>query len=558
MKKNIQLFGIFLVFLSVISLSVLISCGGDFTDPFAITPLHEHQLDRSKWIGLSKFHLYYWPERGSGYDEIGFHPRESDWILARHMGFNIFRVAVDYRFIYSPTTGTSTGTFDPHTHDHLGNPVSYVGYLDKMVEYGIKYGIVTNIDLHHAPGFSQADLDDNLQLWANSDGTLPANSGIPHFIAVWDFIAKRYAHVPDEYLHFNLVNEPPQGIFNGNSARAVANRKILSDTIKAIRAVPGNENRLIVLDCNQRYPFNIDQLDLDGKDHELMLSPHCYFPWSFTHEGMNNTTAFPAGFAFKSSGLVWPIRNYFNGFLYGPGKSQELFNKINTFAVFENPDGFNAGTVTLRVVRQSQANTVRIRVDGNLIDATLSIPVVPGLVSQSFTFNGTPIPQGATKVELFVSSGDWLNMDQYTISGVNINCTNIDWGYLPGPHIDVKNDHWTDAQFIRNTMFPSPEWDDLVANNRVRIGEMSSLTQTASGATQRANLLGDYVDAFQGMPMIFWEFKGGAMCIFNLDQNVVFTHPIEITFGEGQRITYYYDKKWYDKIAHRLDLPENK
>jgi aryl-phospho-beta-D-glucosidase BglC (GH1 family) len=531
MKKNFVCLMALSLLVAVMAFNSL-SCKRDFTE---VDELPDYQIptDPSQWRGLQKLAFYTIHEIGSGYDEIGLEIRESDFALMRQMGFNYLRMPMDYRFFYN----LETETFGDY------NNVDYIARLDKVMEYGKKYSVHIELCLWTAPGWSQGS-GDKLTLFGTP------STGLPHFIKVWEFFAERYKDLSNDYIDFNLVNEPELAdVLNNQGVINPACIKVYEDTINAIRAI--TPDRMIVLDTNNRQPLDLTKLtltdygELAKPTDNILQSPHCYFPWSVTHEGMNNKSQFPVSFTNRQ--ITWPITNYFNGFIYGPTRNNQMFGKNPVAAVFNHPTGFSQGTAELKFAAVSPPITLAIACDG-VEKATLNISNTD---TRSFAANC--IPAGTKKVEIYAPSGDWVQVDKYTISGVLIDCTNVDWGYPP-IGMTVGTNTVTGKDIVKEMMFPADKWDGVPAT----IGEMSSLTKTAAGATWRARLFESYVDAFFDLDIgwVFWEFKGGAMCIFDLGKNVVHTTQIEIKYGDGQKQTYYYDKKWHDAVKHRLDLPE--
>jgi hypothetical protein len=327
---------------------------------------------------------------------------------------------------------------------------------------------------------------------------------------------------------------------------------LMRDTINIIRAQ--TPNRLIVIDANQRQPQILSQFGVPT--HNLVLSSRGYAPWSVTHEGMMYQTQIPANFT--NAQLTWPIRNYFNGFIYAPWHSNHIFGVENTRAVFNHPAGFAEGTVSMVIVNQFlPADHLALICDGVITARVTSYKSEDGM-PWTVAFPENSVPAGTRRVEIIITEGDWVNVDSFNVSGVFIDCTNIDWGYHPS-EMTVGVDAITNADTLRNLIFPSypnPSWDNIP----VMIGEMGCMAATPQQAAYRANLFRDYVDAFADKPWAFWEFKGGAMSLFRLNQNEIFTDHIDVHYttcdGEEQMLTYYYDKLWYDAIKHRLNISE--
>jgi hypothetical protein len=488
------------------------------------------------WHGFNLQNLINYPgstNPNHGMDD-GQDFKEADFALMKKLGFNFIRIPMHYRHIYT----VATGTFDE----------AKLARLDNAVKYGEKYGVHVNICLHSAPGYSVS----------GSDGLDIFTTGKTHFINIWKHLANRYKNKSNFIVSFNLVNEPtPDMTFEGMTQNLSANYKsLLFDTITAIRGYTAD--RLIVIDTDFRKPIILSQIGLASTDN-ILQSPHCYTPHSVTHEGMNGVggsginTLFPPAWNFTNPQITWPINNYFNGILYANWKSGVIFGETQVKAVFNHNTGFGAGTVRLRVVdQQNSTETLTLICDGvnkgtfgSLKSANLT----------EITFPANAVPAGTKKVEIYISSGDWMKVDWYDISGTRVNCTNLDWA-LPPSEMTVGAATATNMQTIKNWIFPSSKWDGVP----VMIGEMSCMADysNTTAAAYRAKLMKDYVDAFANMPWAFWEFKGGAMSMFRNDQSPVNNTLITVDYtpdgGSPQTKTYYYDKLWYDAVKHRLTI----
>jgi hypothetical protein len=474
------------------------------------------------WRGFNKLNLFY-IHSGPGYDDGGMDIRESDFALIRQMGFNFVRFPLDYRFFYKP----STKEFD----------MEKIAWIDHAIEYGIKYNVHINLNMHSGPGYSVAYLDDGLDIFT---------TGKSHFVAIWQFFARRYKNIPNTILSFNLLNEPDANIVFDDTGLNLAQSyvSLMKDTINAIRKE--RPDRLIVLDVNQRHPHKVSQLGVSTDN--IYLSTRGYAPWSVTHEGMMEQTQIPANFT--NAQLTWPIRNYFNGFIYAPWHSTHLFGLEYAGPAFNHPSGFPAGTASMLVINQYLENDeLALVCDGIETARCVSTKPADGK-PWTVSFPDNAIPAGTKKVQIFDVVGDWVNVDKYNVSGVTVDCTNIDWLFAPS-EMTVGLDAFSDAKTIKNLILPSPAWDNLP----VMIGEMGCMAKNPSQAAYRARLFKDYVDAFAGLPWAFWEFKDGAMSLFSLSQGEVCDTPVEVEYGDGQKQTYYYDKLWYDAIKHTLNIP---
>jgi endoglucanase len=472
-----------------------------------------------QWRGFNKLNLYDYDYPNEHYDDGGLIFRESDFALMNQLGFNFVRLPIDYRYLYN-------------TEDKTLN-MDKIHWLDVAVEYAVKYNIHIELNLHKAPGFWVGGEFDGMDILQ------PGGPAAEHFVLIWQALARRYKNIPNSIMDFNLLNEPTAGFLEQDGVTPVrAYRELLVNAINAIREE--RPDRLIVIDTDRRQPLDLGSLGISVDN--IYQAPHCYAPFSVTHEGMMGGSQFPENFTDKQ--VTWPIENYFNGFIYGPWHSRQLFGVQNTRAVFNNPEGFDAGTVSVTAVRQSQNNTLVLLCDGSQT-AVLTVPAdMPS--GSTLYFPDNAVPAGTKKAEIYISSGDWINIDKYVISGITVNCTNIDWGYPPS-EMTVGVDTITGAQSIKDWFLP-PVWDNIP----VIIGEMGCMAVNAGQAQYRARLMGDYADALGDLPWAFWEFKGGAMSMFRLTQSDVCTTPYSVSYGGGRTQIYYIDELWYDAIRHKL------
>jgi endoglucanase len=151
---------------------------------------------------------------------------ESDFALLAEWGFNFARLPVSYWCWSSPQ--------DWELIDERA-----LAPLDEAVEWGRQYRIHLNLCLHRIPGYCVNERErEPEQLFT---GKQPAS---PRALDVasrhWEFLARRYRHVPSDRLSFDLLNEPP---FMTDQTEYV---HICRTLIKAIRGV--SSDRLIVVD----------------------------------------------------------------------------------------------------------------------------------------------------------------------------------------------------------------------------------------------------------------------------------------------------------------------
>ena len=116
--------------------------------------------------------------------------REDDFKIMHDWGMNFARIPLDYR--YWILNG------DREKFDETA-----LGYIDRLLMLGKRYGIHIQLNFHRAPGFMtgrpKSDCGD---VWHDpEDQRICAKH--------WAMFARRYRDVPNEELSFNLFNEPP-------------------------------------------------------------------------------------------------------------------------------------------------------------------------------------------------------------------------------------------------------------------------------------------------------------------------------------------------------------
>ena len=111
-------------------------------------------------------------------------------------GFNYVRVHYSYKSF---------------TYDRSMEPIeSNLEELDKMIGWGIQYGVHINLTLYELPG-SRDDIMKNSEHYQQA-------------IEVWELLAKRYSNVPAAVLSYNLLNEPGYEVFTEEEYAAFANK----------------------------------------------------------------------------------------------------------------------------------------------------------------------------------------------------------------------------------------------------------------------------------------------------------------------------------------------
>ncbi|HET6595217.1 MAG TPA: cellulase family glycosylhydrolase [Anaerolineales bacterium] len=135
--------------------------------------------------------------------------------------YNFARIPVDYRFW--------TRDFD-YFHPNE----SVLDCIDSYLHACRSRGIHMSLNLHRAPGYctNRKDLEIH-NLWVHETAQ-------DAFVYLWETFARRYQDVPNQFLSFDLINEPPgpgeYGMTRQNHAA------LIRRTVSGIRAIdPGRE-----------------------------------------------------------------------------------------------------------------------------------------------------------------------------------------------------------------------------------------------------------------------------------------------------------------------------
>lgn len=121
---------------------------------------------------------------------------EQDFAEVAEFGFDFVRLPLSYKLF---TTEKSPYELDDQKLE----------LLDRAVQWGEKYDLHVNINLHRAPGYCvNADVPDDLLLLYRDDEALE------YFRNAWGILAKRYQGISNEKLTFDLLNEPSPNRFS--------------------------------------------------------------------------------------------------------------------------------------------------------------------------------------------------------------------------------------------------------------------------------------------------------------------------------------------------------
>jgi endoglucanase len=144
---------------------------------------------------------------------------ESDFSLIAAWGFNFARLPLSY-LCWADAKDWRT-IRDEGLKD-----------IDEAVEFGRKYKIHINLNLHRAPGYCVNPPKEPLDLWKDE-------KALEACAFHWSHLAKRYKGVPSERMSFDLLNEP-------GDIPADTYARVIRRLVQAIRAE--DPQRLIIAD----------------------------------------------------------------------------------------------------------------------------------------------------------------------------------------------------------------------------------------------------------------------------------------------------------------------
>lgn len=225
---------------------------------YAVSPALQKLIDASALPEATPQALPYW----TGFnlcnkmnDEFSSTFEEQDIRNIHDMGFNFVRVAVHYKTLLTP--------------DETRVRLAEIEELDRIIEWGIRYNVHINLDLHYLPGHGPSDQGIRKQdLFVNEANQQAA-------CADWAMLARRYAALPNKVLSFNLINEPHWETGDADYAR------VMEKIISAVRAE--DADRLMVIDGLKA---GNDPSEA-SKKLGVAQSTHFYEPACFTTAGFN-------------------------------------------------------------------------------------------------------------------------------------------------------------------------------------------------------------------------------------------------------------------------------
>jgi endoglucanase len=218
--------------------------------------------------------LWMFSSRDSGPESVD--ERALDF-LAKHE-FDFVRVPCDYRFWTQEFR-----YFEPNE--------AVFEVLDSYLEATRDRGLHLSLNLHRAPGYciNRNDLERH-NLWLDAEAQ-------DAFVWLWEGFARRYLGVPNDFLSFDLLNEPPDVGHYGMTREIHAS--VMRRTVAAIRAI--DPTREIVIDGLGGGHLAMPEL----ADLGVIHSGRGYQPMPISHWGANWWTGWKEAPAPRWPGQEW-------------------------------------------------------------------------------------------------------------------------------------------------------------------------------------------------------------------------------------------------------------
>lgn len=416
---------------------------------------------------------------------------EEDFSLIREWGFNFVRLPLDYRFWLK-----DEAQWDEIDEERLAP-------IDRAVAWGQRHQVHVMLCLHRAPGYTVAKPAEKLDLFSDAEA-------LKVCVQHWRLLAERYRTVPSSALSFNLFNEPSDKVAPADMVRVV------SALVSAIREV--TPTRLIMVDGLNWGTKPIPHLFELG----VGQATRGYNPMNVSHYKADWVTLPPLEPA-------WPPVVRACSPLYGPFKKP-----WDVPLVIEDVP---AGTLSLWPDVVSGKVTLYAQVDGKKVWEQVLEPsvsdtehwtnavhhsawqVVQARARQALKVD---LPQGARRLEVGVSAGDWCGMRELSLQTAHEaqgrlafapewGKTNVHFrfradmaqagGFVPAAGVEGG------LEFLRRTVL-EPWRVAQAANVFVMVGEFGAFNQTPHDITLR--WLEDNLRVWQevGWGWALWNFDG--------------------------------------------------
>ena len=413
------------------------------------------------WKGFNLLNMFYMGGEDRPFDETEF-KMMADW------GFNFVRLPMDYRI------WVKSGDWNVIDERAVKN-------IDKAIEYGIKYGIHICLNFHRAPGFTVASPPEDTDLW--TDETTQRV-----FADMWAFFAARYKNVPNEYLSFNFVNEPP----DIDEAVYAAVIKKAADKIRE-----KDPERLLISD-GLAWGSRPSRLIADMG---IAQAARGYTPFNLTHyraEWADGSDNFPLP--------SWPAA-VIPQFLYGVWKTDVVRTPYHIEHDFEGAyfADVNVGTVSSEARLTAAADGATIY--SNLIKSgpgegewktevyREEWDVYQNIFDKDYRIE---IPAGTKVLTIEVTDGDWMTVNEIKFipaegigASFSLKPNNTDWGAEIPPikigadgAVVMEGENVQDKKWLKENYLKP--WEEIKNSGcGVMIGEWGSYNKTPHDVTLR-------------------------------------------------------------------------
>ncbi len=155
-------------------------------------------------------------------EHSGAQPEEDDFRWMQDWGFNFLRLPMSYT-LWAPD-------------DWYEVKEQTLEQIDRVVQYGQKYGLHVSLNFHRGPGYCVNPPKEKLNLWKDA-------AAEKAFCWHWNMFAKRYRGIDSKQLSFDLINEPR----NPDKLMSRADyERVVRAAVKAIREA--DPKRYVIVD----------------------------------------------------------------------------------------------------------------------------------------------------------------------------------------------------------------------------------------------------------------------------------------------------------------------
>jgi endoglucanase len=254
-----------------------------------------------RWRGFNLLDLFQALPREPDARASFVREEECRWI--RDWGFNFIRIPMDY-WCWIDSDWKKTRTLRPDDAFQVNQAA--LEPVDRVVEYGQRYGLHVSLNLHRAPGYCINNPErEPFSLWSDPRAE-------EAFAFHWDMLAKRYKGVSEYTLSFNLLNEAPsprEGYMTRDDYARVMRR-----AANVIRAA--SPRRMVIIDGLSVGNQVVDEMIADG----VVQSVHAYSPSGVSHyraAWVDRKLDFPDP--------AWPLLNADGTVKYGRGNLERHY-----------------------------------------------------------------------------------------------------------------------------------------------------------------------------------------------------------------------------------------